>query len=304
MRQIPYSYLRKLWPKKTNFGNYNIVTPGKVSPPRTVPPNITKPIYYETGIPPPPLLYPEMKNEIEIKKMRTSCKLAANILNEVGKLIHVGQTTDELDAIIHDLIISNDAYPSPLNYKHFPKSVCTSVNNVACHGIPDDRPLQNGDIINVDITVFLDNYHGDCSKTFMVGKVDKEGCHLLEATETCLAAGIEVCKPGESFSSIGSAIQKKAKELKFSVVPAFIGHGIGKYFHGPPDIYHVRNNYVGVMDVGMTFTIEPILSQGTKEILVLEDNWTAVTFDNSRTAQFEHTILITPKGCEILTLPD
>ncbi|KAB0803280.1 hypothetical protein PPYR_00250 [Photinus pyralis] len=302
MRQ--FRYLRRFWPIKTDFGTYKIVTPGKISPPRSVPSHIAKPTYYESGTPPLPLLRPEIKKDNEIKKMRSSCKLAANVLDEIGRIIHVGQTTDELDAVIHELVIANGAYPSPLNYKHFPKSVCTSVNNVACHGIPDDRPLQDGDIVNVDITVFLDNYHGDCSKTFLIGQVDKKGCDLVEATQVCLEAAIEICKPGQSFSAIGAAIQKKARELKFSVVPAFIGHGIGSYFHGPPDIYHFRNNYPGVMDVGMTFTIEPVLSQGTGEIGVLEDNWTAITLDNSRTAQFEHTVLITPKGCEILTIPD
>ncbi|KAF5307470.1 hypothetical protein FQR65_LT06825 [Abscondita terminalis] len=290
---------------RVNHGNYSVVLPGKISTQqKTIATHIPKPAYYETGIPTPPLLHPEIKDSEQICKLRASCKLAANILRECEKNIREGQTTEDVDTFVHNLIVANGAYPSPLNYKLFPKSVCTSVNNVACHGIPDDRPLENGDIINVDITVYLNGYHGDCSKTFLIGDVDQFGRDLVKATETCLHEGIKICKPGEKFSMIGTTIQQKAKLLNFSVVPAFIGHGIGSYFHGPPDIYHFRNRYPGTMEAGMAFTIEPVLSQGSDEIIILEDNWTAVTVDNSRTAQFEHTVLITPDGYEILTLPD
>ncbi|CAH0550045.1 unnamed protein product, partial [Brassicogethes aeneus] len=215
-----------------------------------------------------------------------------------------GKTTDEIDKLVHSLTIENGAYPSPYNYRNFPKSVCTSINNVACHGIPDDRKLLNGDIINVDITVFLDGHHGDCSKSFLVGDVDDVGKNLVEATEICLHEGIEICKPGAYFRQIGAQIQQRASQLGFNVIPAFIGHGIGRYFHGPPDIYHMRNNYPGRMEPGMTFTIEPILTQGGHMIEILEDDWTAVTVDDARTAQFEHTVLILDSGVKILTLPD
>lgn len=298
------SYFRKILNTKISYGNYSIVKPGKVSAQKTIPPHIPKPPYYESGTPTPPLLQAEIKDNEQICKLRASCKLAANILRECGNNIREGQTTDEVDTFVHDLIISNGAYPSPLNYKHYPKSVCTSVNNVACHGIPDDRPLQNGDIINVDITVFLNGYHGDCSKTFLIGDVDDPGRALVEATEICLHEGIKSCKPGENFWAIGTAIHKKARYLNFSVISSFIGHGIGTYFHGPPDILHFRNRYPGIMKPGMSFTIEPVLSQGSDELIILDDNWTAVTADDSRTAQFEHTVLITHDGVEILTIPD
>ncbi|KAJ8963082.1 hypothetical protein NQ318_018546 [Aromia moschata] len=293
------------WKKKApNFGVYKIVDPGKVSLRRLVPDHIPKPSYYRTGEPTENVCYPEIKNEKQIHQMRLSCKLAANILQKVEKNIKIGKTTDEIDVEVFNMCIASGAYPSPLNYKNFPKSVCTSVNNVACHGIPDDRPLHDGDIINVDITVFYEGYHGDCSKTFLIGNVDNEGRNLVKATETCLNEAINICKPGKKFNEIGTCIEDTAYKLGYRVVPAFLGHGIGCYFHGPPDIYHVTNNYPGRMEAGMTFTIEPILTQGGYLIEILEDNWTAVTADSARTAQFEHTVLITDSGVEILTLPD
>lgn len=214
-------------------------------------------------------------------------------------------TTDEIDEFVYNEAISKNAYPSPLRYCGFPKSICTSVNNIACHGIPDDRKLVDGDIINIDITVFLNNFHGDCSKTFLIGDVDERGRYLVHHNEQSLAEGIKVCHPGQRFNAIGAAIAKYAKEVDLRVVPAFIGHGIGSFFHGPPEIYHFENDFdVGVIEPGMTFTIEPILSLGTEELELWEDKWTAATIDGSRTSQFEHTILITEDGCEILTLPD
>lgn len=179
------------------------------------------------------------------------------------------------------------------------------MNNVACHGIPDDRKLADGDIINIDITVFLNNFHGDCSRTLLVGNVDERGRYLVDHTETALEAAIQFCRPGEKFNVIGAAISGYAKLADLRVVPAFIGHGIGSFFHGPPEILHYENNFdIGEMKPGMTFTIEPILSLGSSELELWEDKWTTTTVDNSRTAQFEHTILITDDGCEILTLPD
>lgn len=214
-------------------------------------------------------------------------------------------TTDDIDEIVYNEAINNSAYPSPLRYAGFPKSVCTSVNNIACHGIPDDRKLQDGDIINIDVTVYLNKYHGDTSKTFLVGNVDERGKYLVHHNERALKEAIDVCRPGQPFNIIGSTITKYAKKVDLRVVPDFIGHGIGSYFHGPPEIYHFENDInVGVMQPGMTFTIEPILSLGTHEIELWSDNWTTSTIDGSRTSQFEHTILITENGCEVLTLPD
>ncbi|XP_044740443.1 methionine aminopeptidase 1D, mitochondrial isoform X2 [Chrysoperla carnea] len=287
-----------------DFGKYSIVMPGQVSPMRSVPEHIEKPDYYKTGEPKPATRDIEIKNSKQIQLLKDSCKLAANILEESGKILKVGMTTDELDNIIHQMIVKRGAYPSPLNYHHFPKSVCTSINNVACHGIPDDRKLQDGDIINVDITVFLNGYHGDCSKTYLVGNVDQKGRELVKATENCLKAGINVCKPGVDFCKIGEVIEKRAHEQGFGVVPAFCGHGIGSYFHGPPEIIHMENAYPYQMEPGMTFTIEPVLGQGSRDVELLEDGWTCITTDGSRTAQFEHTVLITDNGVEILTLPD
>lgn len=192
-----------------------------------------------------------------------------------------------------------------MRYNGFPKSICTSVNNIACHGIPDDRKLHDGDVINVDITVFRNNFHGDCSKTFLVGDVDERGKYLVHHNEKALHEAIKVCRPCQNFNAIGAAISKYAKEVDLRIVPAFIGHGIGSFFHGPPEIYHFENDVdVGIMQPRMTFTIEPILSLGTKELELWEDGWTAATLDGSRTSQFEHTILITDDGCEILTQPD
>nr|XP_023025939.1 methionine aminopeptidase 1D, mitochondrial isoform X2 [Leptinotarsa decemlineata] len=285
-----------------NFGKYKIVDIGNISPMVSVPEYIKKPSYHETGIPSETVPeHPEIKNHEQISRMRDSCRLAAYVLDKVEKFIEVGKTTDDIDVLVFKTCIENNAYPSPLNYKHFPKSVCTSVNNVACHGIPDDRPLQDGDIINVDVTVYYNGFHGDCSKTFLVGQVDNDGRDLVKATETCLNEAIQMCKPGKFFRDIGALIEERAYSLGYQVVPAFIGHGIGHYFHGPPDIYHTRNNYPGIMAPGMTFTIEPILTQGSEMIEILPDDWTAVTVDDSRTAQFEHTVLITELGAEILT---
>lgn len=214
-------------------------------------------------------------------------------------------TTDEIDKIVYEEAIKNNSYPSPLRYDGFPKSVCTSVNNIACHGIPDDRKLEDGDIINVDVTVYLNKYHGDTSKTFLIGNVDERGKYLVHHNEQALMKAIGACKPWEPFNIIGEVIGKYAKEVDLRVVPAFIGHGIGSYFHGPPEIYHFENDCdFGVMKPGMTFTIEPIFSLGTEELELWEDGWTTTTLDGSRTSQFEHTILITDNGCEILTLPD
>lgn len=284
-----------------SFGNYEIVEPWVVSEIRKVPSCIPKPSYSQSTIPRGGPKKPEVKDKNQIECMRDSCNFAKRVLNHIKQYVKPGVTTDELDTIVHELIISNGAYPSPLNYKGFPKSICTSINNVACHGIPDNRPLQKGDILNVDVTVYLNGYHGDCSKMFEVKECDNEAKRLINVTELCLKTAIDICKPNENFCSIGNIIEETANQHGYSIVPAFAGHGIGTYFHGPPDILHFANYCNGKMLPGMTFTIEPILSQGSTEIEVLEDGWTAVTIDNSRTAQVEHTILITDTGCDVLT---
>lgn len=291
--------------RKYDLGKCNIVELGKVSPERPLPKHISKPNYYfvrnspSSGDGPP-----EIKTDSQIQGMRDSCKLAANILKRACGFAKVGVSTDEIDEFVHNEVIQANAYPSPLRYLGFPKSVCTSVNNVACHGIPDDRKLMDGDIINIDITVFYNGYHGDCSRTVLVGDVDERGRYLVESTEACLAESILCCGPGQPLYVIGKSIARFAKWKKLTVMPAFLGHGIGSYFHGPPDIYHFDNDFPGRMRQGMTFTIEPILTLGVMDAEILEDDWTAVSVDNARSAQFEHTILITDDGCEVLTVPD
>jgi len=290
--------------KRRDFGSYNVVKPGFVSEGHTIPEHIKQPSYTVTSMPHPGPNEPEIKTVAQIEKMRESCRLARFILDSVGKNIKVGQTTDEIDVLVHNLAVDNSAYPSPLNYRGFPKSVCTSVNNVACHGIPDDRPLQDGDIVNIDVTVYLNGFHGDCSAMFLVGDVDRQGQALVKATELSLEHALSICRPGEFFCNIGNEVELVARKAGFTVVPCFTGHGIGTYFHGPPDIYHCYNNYPGKMQTGMTFTIEPVLAQGSHEIIILEDGWTAVTLDNGRAAQCEHTVLITDDGVEVLTNSD
>ncbi|XP_008545943.1 uncharacterized protein LOC103570115 [Microplitis demolitor] len=288
------------------FGKYEAVWPWEFTfKKREFPSHIRLPKYASSSYGMPEHVdmdHIEIKDDRQIECMRKSCALAKKILNSVGPLIKQGVTTEFIDETVHEMIVSNGAYPSPLNYFRYPKSICTSVNNVACHGIPDNRPLVNGDILNVDITVYLDGYHGDCSTMFAVGNIDSHAKKLIETTKNCLDAAISICKPNEDFKTIGYTIEKLANENGYSVIPAFCGHGIGSYFHGPPDIYHFENHHPGKMMPGMTFTIEPLLSQGGQQIAILEDSWTAVTGDFSRTAQFEHTVLITDDGCEILTL--
>ncbi|XP_033162156.1 methionine aminopeptidase 1D, chloroplastic/mitochondrial [Drosophila mauritiana] len=288
---------------KGDTGKYEqIVSTGQVSPERFVPEEIQKPAYYFKNMPPGNTLgSPEIKTQDQIDAMRLSGRLAARILRECGKLATVGITTDQIDAFAHERILESKAYPSPLRYAGFPKSICTSINNIACHGIPDDRQLADGDIINIDVTVFLNGYHGDCSETFRVGDVDERGGFLVEATKSCLDQCISLCGPGVEFNEIGKFIDRYCDEHDLASIAAFIGHGIGSYFHGPPEILHYYNEIPGKMQPGMTFTIEPILSLGGAEIAVLEDGWTAISLDGARSAQFEHTILITETGTEILT---
>ncbi|XP_068626347.1 methionine aminopeptidase 1D, mitochondrial [Battus philenor] len=293
--------LGRVW--RTNvmrFGVYDKVLPVETSPSRIVPDHIEKPDYITQNT----IYVPEaaeVKTIEKINGMRESCKVAASILNQLHSIIKPGITTDKIDEFVHTLTVEAGAYPSPLHYMGFPKSVCTSVNNVAVHGIPDLRELKDGDIINVDITVFFKQYHGDCSKTFLVGNVDDKGQQLVGITEECLDIAIKCCGPDVPFCHIGSVIYRHAKKNGLTVLPAFLGHGIGEYFHGPPEIYHTLNRYPGLMKPGMTFTIEPVLSHGRENTVILEDDWTVVTEDGARAAQMEHTVLITGDGAEILT---
>jgi len=276
---------------------------GQVSPKREVPPHIRRPPYADTGVLPPMEDEYQIHNEAQLKKMRAACKLAAEVRDMAGEMVKPGVTTEEIDAAVHKMIVDAGAYPSPLNYGGFPKSVCTSVNECICHGIPDSRPLEDGDIINIDVTVFLDGHHGDTSRTFLCGDVAPEVQRLVSATKDAMDAAIAICAPGVPYNRIGSTIQEVADSNRLGIVPSFIGHGVGRLFHSGPPILHHKNREPGVMVEGQTFTIEPILSMGSTREKYWNDNWTALTTDGSLTAQFEHTILITKDGHEILTLP-
>jgi len=270
---------------------------------RLIPPHIPKPAYALTGKPDQRLIpsSPVVWSQREIIKIRESCRLAKKILLEIQPVIQPGISTGEIDDFARELIIIHNAYPSPLNFEGFPKSISTSVNNVAAHGIPDSRPLESGDILSVDVTVYLDGYHGDCSDTFLVGHVDKYAENLVTVTRECLDAGIQACGPGKWLRGIGHAVHRHARKHNCTVIPLFLGHGIGDFLHAPPDIYHCLNNYPGKMVPGMVFTVGPVVSEGDRRVRILRDGWTAVTVDNSRTAQVEHTLLITETGVEILT---
>ncbi len=245
-----------------------------------------------------------IKTPAEIDKMRTAGKLAAEVLEMIAPHVVPGVSTDELDQICHDYIVNEqDAIPAPLNYRGFPKSICTSINNTVCHGIPNVKKLKNGDIINIDITVIKDEYHGDTSKMFYVGNVSPFAKRLCTITQESLFLGIQQVKPGATLGDIGRTIQVHAESNHFSVVREFCGHGIGKKFHEDPQVLHYGKSGEGeIIKTGMIFTIEPMINQGKRHIKVLKDNWTAVTKDRSLSAQWEHTILVTENGYEILTL--
>ncbi|CAK9167137.1 unnamed protein product [Ilex paraguariensis] len=275
--------------------------PGKLSPRRPVPDNIPKPPYVSTRQPPGIAKGPQVHDEKGIDCMRASGNLAAQVLQYAGSLVQPGITTDEIDQAVHQMIIENGAYPSPLGYGGFPKSVCTSVNECICHGIPDSRALEDGDIINIDVTVYLHGYHGDTSATFFCGDVDDEARNLVQVTEECLHKAISICAPGVEFKKIGKTIHDYADKHHNGVVQEFVGHGVGRVFHSEPVILHYRNNAGGLMMLNQTFTIEPMLTIGSRNPIIWDDEWTVVTDDGSLSAQFEHTILITKDGAEIIT---
>jgi methionyl aminopeptidase len=277
------------------------VLPGTVSPMRPVPAHIPRPPYAHTGVP-VPWDEPRVKSPETIARMRRAGAVAAEILRLAGEALRPGLTTDELDAHVHELYIERGAYPSPLNYNGYPKSLCTSVNEVICHGIPDSRALLDGDIVNLDVTAFLGGVHGDTNATFLIGDVDETSRNLVQVTEECMWHGIEAVKPGRPISDIGRAIERHAKAHHYGVIRAFIGHGIGEQFHADIQVPHYYDSRASmIMRPGMTFTIEPMISLGTWQHRMWDDDWTAVTADGKRTAQFEHTLVVTDDGCDVLT---
>ncbi len=246
-----------------------------------------------------------IKTADEIEKMRVAGRLAAETLEMIGEHVQAGVTTEQLNQICHEHIVNvQDAIPAPLNYKGFPKSICTSVNHVICHGIPTEKKvLKNGDIINIDVTVIKDGYHGDTSKMFFVGKPGIAAERLVNITQECMYKGIELVKPGARLGDIGHVIQKHAESNYYSVVREYCGHGIGKIFHEEPQVMHYGKPGTGMeLKEGMTFTIEPMINQGKRHCKLLPDGWTVVTKDHKLSAQWEHTILVTADGFEILTI--
>ena len=245
-----------------------------------------------------------IKTPDDIAKMRIAGRLAAEVLEMIEEHVQVGVTTDELNTICHDYIVNvQKAIPAPLNYNGFPKSICTSINHVVCHGIPNDKPLKDGDIINIDITVIKDGYFGDTSKMFLVGNTPEWANRLCQVTQECLYKGIELVRPGARLGDIGEVIQKHAESHGYSVVREYCGHGIGTVFHEEPQVLHYGKAGTGLeLKEGMTFTIEPMINQGKKETRLLGDGWTAITKDRKLTAQWEHTLAVTADGYEIFTL--
>ncbi|KAL0934754.1 methionine aminopeptidase [Colletotrichum truncatum] len=281
-----------------------------LSPRRTVPKHIPHPDWWQDGQP----KYPRSilnRNKVDIldakgiEGMRKVCRLAREVLDIAAAAVKPGITTDAIDEIVHNACIERNAYPSPLNYNHFPKSVCTSLNEVICHGIPDQRVLLDGDILNIDVTLYFEGYHGDLNETYYVGdraKADPDAVRVVEAARDCLDAAIAAVKPGTLIREFGNIIEKIAKERNCSVIRTYCGHGINKLFHCPPNVPHyAKNKQVGECKPGMTFTIEPMIALGKYRDITWPDNWTSTTIDGKKTAQFEHTLLVTEDGVEVLT---
>lgn len=244
-----------------------------------------------------------IKSAAEIDKMRVAGQLAGEVLRMIRPHVQPGVTTDELDSLCHDYIVNEQkAIPAPLNYKGFPKSICTSINHQVCHGIPSSKTLKKGDIVNIDVTVIKDGFHGDTSKMFYVGEPTVLAKRLTEATHESMMIGIRLVRPGTQLGDIGHAIQEYAESLNYSVVREYCGHGIGRQFHEDPQVLHYGPAGVGMtLESGMTFTIEPMINAGRREVKLLKDDWTVVTSDHALSAQWEHTILVTDDGYEILT---
>ncbi|KLO18572.1 methionine aminopeptidase [Schizopora paradoxa] len=280
-----------------------------LSPKRFVPDHIRRPDYADDGrgFPKSESLAqgqsPQILTAEEQEKMRTVCRLGREILDIAAAAVGPGITTDEIDEIVHNATIDRNCYPSPLNYRMFPKSVCTSINEVICHGIPDKRKLVEGDIINIDVSAYHDGFHADLNATYPVGEIDEESKKLIRTTREALDAAIAICKPGVPFRDIGKAIEPIAKKNGCSVVRNYTAHGVNQLFHGSPTNipHYAKNKAIGTMKPGMTFTIEPMINLGTHEGVHWPDDWTCTTADGRRSAQFEETLLITETGVEVIS---
>jgi len=280
------------------------LVPGQVSPRRPVPARIPRPEYVDKPMP-APWRGPDVLDDDTVARVRVASRIAAQALQEVGRHVAPGVTTDELDAIGHQFLLDHDAYPSTLGYRGFPKSLCTSVNEVICHGIPDSTVVEDGDIVNIDVTAYIGGVHGDNNATFLAGDVDEESRLLVERTREALERGIRAVRPGREINVIGRVIEKYAARFGYGVVRDFTGHGVGPAFHTGLVVphYDAAPEYATLIEPGMVFTIEPMLDLGTADWEMWDDGWTVVTADRRRSAQFEHTLLVTETGAEILTLP-
>ena len=279
------------------------LTPGTIGPWRQVPPHIRRPEYVGKKRP-RPYTGSHLQTPETIEKMRVAGRLAAQATALAGEHAKPGVTTDEVDRVVHEFLVDHGAYPSTLGYKGFPKSCCTSLNEVICHGIPDSTVIEDGDIINVDVTAYLDGVHGDTDATFCVGNVSEEARLLVERTHDAMMRGVKAVAPGRPINVIGRVIEAYAKRFGYGVVRDFTGHGIGEAFHSGLYVPHYDNPQLStVMEVGMTFTIEPMITLGTHQYDTWTDGWTVVTKDRRWTAQFEHTLVVTEDGADILTLP-
>ncbi len=280
-----------------------LLVPGTPTPERRVPVHIPRPEY--VGKPGPAAnTYPDVQPPEVIEAMRVASRIAAQALAAGGAAVAPGVTTDEVDRVVHEFLISRGAYPSTLGYKGFPKSCCTSLNEVICHGIPDTTVIEDGDIVNIDVTAFIGGVHGDTNATFLAGDVDEESRLLVERTREATMRAIKAVRPGRELSIVGRVIESYARRFGYGVVREYTGHGIGRSFHGGLVVLHYDEPSVHTrLEPGMTFTIEPMITIGSSESERWNDDWTVVTRDRSRTAQFEHTVLVTADGSEILTLP-
>ena len=277
--------------------------PGRLSPAREVPTSIARPEYVGRRAP-APYGGGDLYTPGEVERIRAGGRIAAGAIQAASEAIRAGITTDELDRIAHEYVLAHGAYPSTLGYRGYPKSSCTSVNEVICHGIPDDTVLEHGDLVNIDVTAYLDGYHGDLNHTFLVGEASEEARLLVERTREALARGIRAVAPGRQVNVIGRAIESYARRFGYGVVRDYTGHGVGRAFHTGLVIPHYdASDFDTVMEPGMVFTIEPMLTLGTIDWDVWADDWTVVTRDRSLTAQFEHTLVVNERGAEILTLP-
>ena len=278
------------------------LTPGKISPRRPVPASVQRPEYVDRPGP-APYTGPDVLADETVDRIRVASRLAAQALAEVGRHVAPGVTTDELDKVGHEFLVDHGAYPSTLGYRGFPKSLCTSLNEVICHGIPDSTVIADGDIVNVDITAYLDGVHGDTNATFCAGDVDSEARLLVERTREALARAIRAVRPGREINVIGRVIEQYANRFGYGVVRDYTGHGVGPAFHTGLVIphYDAAPDYDTVMEPGMVFTIEPMLDLGTPDWVMWDDDWTVVTADGRWSAQFEHTLVVTQDGAEVLT---